>query len=245
MSTRAVKFIRDQAHPTQAMFQEVQSSEKRQRTTAAGAQAAANAFRRILTGEERHQHGNPRRDERQRSHSLSNTDPLFGWDKGVSEKKAHLCLLLKPQIVLCSDKSARSVLVLAADHVVLRNHGILDTFNADDPVSGYVMQRSVSIYSLFIYIYTSRRNYADINSLQMFQPVTGSCVDHLPLEVFVDYRCESRDFDRLVPQTHATLRYDKFNRLRLRNNVTSVAISSQGNDADMIDHLLHETVCTL
>lgn len=76
----------------------------------------------------------------------------------------------------------------------------------------------------------------------MFQPVHGASADHLPLEVFLDFRCESRDFDRLVPQTNATLRYDKFNRLRLRNDMTTVAISSKDGKLDMVDHLLHEMV---
>lgn len=76
----------------------------------------------------------------------------------------------------------------------------------------------------------------------MFQPVDGASADHLPLEVFLDLRCESRDFDRLVPQTNATLRYDKFNRLRLRNDVTTVAVSSEDGDMDLVDHLLHEMV---
>lgn len=86
------------------------------------------------------------------------------------------------------------------------------------------------------------RNYANIDRLQVFQPVDGTSADHLPLEVFLDFRCESRDFDRLVPQTNATLRYDKFNRLRLRNDTTTVAVSSWDSNMDMIDHLLHEMV---
>jgi hypothetical protein len=74
--------------------------------------------------------------------------------------------------------------------------------------------------------------------------VHGASADHLPLEVFLDFRCESRDFDRLVPQTNATFRYDKFNRLRLRNDATTVAISSKDGqvEMDMVDHLLHEMV---
>ena len=86
---------------------------------------------------------------------------------------------------------------------------------------------------------SANRNYADIKSLQVFQPVDGIMAGHLPLEVFLDFRCECREFDRLVPQTNATLRYDKFNRLRLRNNSLRLRISE---NMDMIDHLLHETV---
>ncbi|KAI6105796.1 hypothetical protein F5141DRAFT_1189568 [Pisolithus sp. B1] len=42
----------------------------------------------------------------------------------------------------------------------------------------------------------------------------------VPLEVLIDYRCESDAFDRMVPQTNATGHYDRFNRLRLRTNIT-------------------------
>jgi hypothetical protein len=62
-----------------------------------------------------------------------------------------------------------------------------------------------------------------LTSLQAFAPAniclaTDGCV---PLEVLIDFRCESEDFDRLVPPTDATFHYDRFNRLRLRNIVNS------------------------
>jgi hypothetical protein len=60
----------------------------------------------------------------------------------------------------------------------------------------------------------------------------------VPVEVLIDFRCESRDFDRLVPQTDATIHYDKFNRLRLRNDpVTNVGEVTRNNA-----HLHHQTV---
>ena len=54
----------------------------------------------------------------------------------------------------------------------------------------------------------------------MFAPSkTSSTKDEcVPVEVLVDFKCESNDFDRLVPQTEATIRYDRFNRLRLRGS---------------------------
>jgi hypothetical protein len=91
-------------------------------------------------------------------------------------------------------------------------------------------------------IMSGNRNYASIDRLQVFQPVDHASADHLPLEVFLDFRCESRDFDRLVPQTNATLRYDKFNRLRLRNDATTLAVYSNEGEMDMVDHLQHEMV---
>jgi hypothetical protein len=62
----------------------------------------------------------------------------------------------------------------------------------------------------------------------------------VPLEVLIDLRCESNDFDRLVPQTDATFHYDKFNRLRLHNNVTSAMLPPSKSDAR--DHLQDQTV---
>ena len=62
--------------------------------------------------------------------------------------------------------------------------------------------------------------------------------DYVPLEVLIDLRADNSDFDRLVPQTDATFQYDKFNRLRLRNDVTSVAKNSQHAHS----HLQNQTV---
>jgi hypothetical protein len=80
--------------------------------------------------------------------------------------------------------------------------------------------------------------------VQAFSPTQASlsadgCV---PVEVLIDFRCDTSDFDRLVPQTEATIRYDKFNRLRLRNSVTSAGDGSfkHGNS-----HLQNQTVTLL
>lgn len=139
MSARAVKFIRDQALTARIEPRKLDPEKRRPR--AGSAQAAAHAVRRMLTGDERQKSNETQRNEEPRTSKLTNADPLYGWDRGVSERKAHLCLLLKPQIILRSERSRRSIVVLAADHVILRNYGILDTFNAEDPVSGFVMQR--------------------------------------------------------------------------------------------------------
>jgi hypothetical protein len=77
----------------------------------------------------------------------------------------------------------------------------------------------------------------------MFAPSTTSTREEcVPLEVLVDLRCESREFDRLVPQTDASFRYDKFNRLRLRNDVRSTGQTATDNSQD---HLHHQTVSWL
>lgn len=68
----------------------------------------------------------------------------------------------------------------------------------------------------------------------------------VPLEVFVDYRCESKEYERLVPQTDATIQYDKFNRLRLHSKSSNVSVPSGLNDSGSAnEHMKYQTVCPL
>ncbi|GJJ07408.1 hypothetical protein Clacol_001610 [Clathrus columnatus] len=198
LSARAVKFIRDQepAVSTEVTYDSPMNSRQ------GNAHLAAKAVRKILSGE-----------GREDPDTSKGRDSLLGWEHGISEYKAHLCLLLKPQVVLQSNHPQDFTLLLAADHVVLRNHGIVDDANVEDHVSGLIMQRQAS-------------------------PNPASTT-HLPFEVFLDIRCESHEFKRIVPQTHATLRYDKFNKLRLRNNVTTLS-STLKQDKGAMDHLMYE-----
>ena len=87
------------------------------------------------------------------------------------------------------------------------------------------------------------RNFAWLTGLQTFSPsaTNTSGKDYVPLEILIDLRADNSDFDRLVPQTDATFQYDKFNRLRLRNDVTSVTKTSQHLHA----HLQNQTVCVI
>ncbi|EKM59200.1 uncharacterized protein PHACADRAFT_169675 [Phanerochaete carnosa HHB-10118-sp] len=224
MATRAVKFIRDQALAAIANLQHgAEEGRHRGSIAATSAQAAAQAVRKILGGGD---------DDRRPSVDISVEpnaqhpdikDPLKGWSEGVSLSKAHFCLLLKPQIVLRSETSTESVCVLAAVQGKLQSYHILDDANVDDPISGRVMSR----------------NFASLTGLQAFSPSAinkfGQGV--VPLEVLIDLKCGTNFFDRLVPQTDATLQYDKFNRLRLRNNVNSVTRKSSDSDDQSVNHL--------
>lgn len=79
--------------------------------------------------------------------------------------------------------------------------------------------------------------------MQTFSPSAENTTNegYVPLEILLDLRCENSAFDRLIPQTDAILQYDKFNRLRLRNNVTSVGRISSSSD-EPLDHLKNQIV---
>ncbi|KAH9938206.1 golgi-body localization protein domain-containing protein [Fomitopsis serialis] len=226
MATRAVKFIRDQAR---TVLVDTPQEKEQHRGPVASAQAAALAVRNFLVGD----HASSHAGEDSQYPSLDTPgpmDPLGGWSDGVSLRKSHFCLLLKPQIVLRSgndtDTGPDSVCILAALQGKLSSFAILDDANADDPVSGKVMSR----------------NFASVSGLQVFSPSAANTSGEgsVPLEVLIDLRCENKAFDRLVPQTDASFQYDKFNRLRLRNDITSIAHTTEDRDRQH-DHLHNQT----
>lgn len=105
-----------------------------------GAQAAANLLRKILTGES----GPETAVHTSEDPLLKAPDvvyPLSGWSDGVSLRKSHFCLLLKPQIVLRSETHLDSVCVLAAVQAKLQSFAIMDNINVEDPISGKIMTR--------------------------------------------------------------------------------------------------------
>jgi hypothetical protein len=103
---------------------------------ASSAQAAAHALRKILTGERTVHVSEDHLPQVQDA-----MDPLSGWSDGVTLRKSHFCLLLKPQIVLRSEANADSVCVLAAVQAKLQSFAIMDESNVEDPVSGKIMSR--------------------------------------------------------------------------------------------------------
>ncbi|KAJ7498810.1 golgi-body localization protein domain-containing protein [Mycena latifolia] len=215
MATRAVKFIRDQAEDGSIL-----AGPDKHRSLG-HAQAAAHALRKILSGHERKS-----LDEGPAHEAPIDSNPLDGWFEGVSLQKGHCCLLLKPQIVLRDESTSGHTCVVAAVQAKLQSYAIMDDSNVEDPISGKVMSRT----------------FTTLSGLQTFSPASADysgdgCV---PLEVLIDFRCESNDFERLVPQTDATFHYDKFNRLRLRNNVTSVVRSASEKPGLGNHNHLHE-----
>ncbi|KXN86435.1 UPF0648 protein C3H5.09c [Leucoagaricus sp. SymC.cos] len=216
LAARAVKFIRDQAKAAR-VAPDADVKERRQNSVNT-AQLAASALRKMLRGEG----GKSSVEVEDQEHMGLQTDPLDGWSDGVTLRKAHCCFLLKPQVVL-RDEDSGDVCVAAAIQAKLQSFAILDNANIDDPISGKIMSR----------------NYTSLSGFQALAPVHDARPTRLriPLEVLIDLRCESQQFERIVPQTDATFHYDKFNRLRLRNQVTSdLSVTSSADPVSSITH---------
>ncbi|KAF5387705.1 hypothetical protein D9615_000498 [Tricholomella constricta] len=233
MATRAVKFIRDQAEAAlddlDDLDDDSDESEEDPKNWAATATAhmAASTLKKMLKGDSSKPSVELITGKERAAQLPEEFDPLQGWCEGVSLRKSHSCLLLKPQIVM-REEGSKHALIVAAAQAKLQVFAVMDNYNADDPVCGKVMSRS----------------HMSLSGLQTFAPSSLIPTEnvYVPLEVLIDLRCESNAFDQLVPQTDATFHYDKFNRLRLRNNITSVTRASTDRSASSRDsHLQDQT----
>lgn len=142
-----MKFIRDQALAAIDELQKDAEQDKHKGPAASAQTAAAQAVRKILGGGENTSGGRTSIDITSQPdfQNATSKDPMRGWSDGVSLRKSHFCLLLKPQVVLRSEASAESVCILAAVQGKMQSYRIMDDANADDPISGKVMSR----YGLF------------------------------------------------------------------------------------------------
>lgn len=142
MSPSAVKFIRDQHHEQVGFVDDSVDDHSSHKSPAAVAQAALQSLRKTLGRDGEPQAvSNRLEDDVDDSSPPPTLDPLDGWSQGVSLKRSHFCVLLKPQIVLQSETNTDSVCVVAAGLAKLQTNVIVDDSNADDPVSGTIMNR--------------------------------------------------------------------------------------------------------
>lgn len=135
-------------------------------------------------------------------------EPGYGISKEFSINKSNVCVFLKPQIVLQSERDKDSSLVITAVRGRLQNYSVRDEALDDDSINERALYR----------------NFASLDGLQVFHP-TAECSSFLrpdlgqfgfafvPLETLIASSAPSRDFDRVVPLTDASMQYDKFNKV--------------------------------
>lgn len=81
-----------------------------------------------------------------------------------------------------------------------------------------------------------------MTAMQAFYPADRSEEGNgfVPLEILLDIRSQTDDFERIIPQTSASLQYDKFNQLRLRNSARSKreSLSLFSNDTHLGNNMV-------
>ncbi|KIW00215.1 uncharacterized protein PV09_08255 [Verruconis gallopava] len=163
----------------------------------------------------------------------------------IAQNGYHL-RLIAPQIQLQSEKNMKAAVLVTSKGMQLKVVQIMDKDRLTDEVSGLVQRRfTAGMDSVQIFV-TSSKNFSP-EFLRMYAGnrygtrAGSSWPPWVPLEAMFDFNIDPFGFQRVVERTSVSMRYDKFNTLRLKYNddVTSGQGNEQGNDQDenRIDHV--------
>lgn len=131
--------------------------------------------------------------------------------------------LIAPQIQLQSEKNPKSVILIAAKGMQLKVLQIMDKNRMMDEVSGLVQRRfSAAMDSLQIFVTSTKTFSTEYLHMYSGNHYGGRAGEYwppwVPLEVMFEFLNNPYGFSRVVHRTSASLRYDKFNNLRLKYN---------------------------
>ncbi|KAH6664363.1 mitochondrial protein from FMP27-domain-containing protein [Plectosphaerella plurivora] len=131
--------------------------------------------------------------------------------------------VIAPQLQFQSDKNKKNVVLLTAKGMELKIVEVMDRERLSDPVSGLVQRRFlVSMDSTQFFV--THQKWFSTHLVSMYAgsqygtPVSTSWPPWVPMEVMFDFKTDPFGFKRVVQKTSATLRYDKYNTLRLKYN---------------------------
>ncbi|POS87663.1 hypothetical protein EPUL_002910 [Erysiphe pulchra] len=145
--------------------------------------------------------------------------------------------LIAPQIQLQSEKNPMAVVLVTAKGMEAKVIEIMDKDRVLDNVSGLV-QRKFSVEMESIQFFVTHQKWFSSQLLSMYlgnrygAPDDSAWPPWVPMEVMFDYEVDPFGFKRVVQKTSASLRYDKFNTLRLEYNDE---VSSENNSEHKLD----------
>lgn len=142
---------------------------------------------------------------------------------GYMAQNTYHLRLIAPQIQLQSEKNPKAVVLVTARGMRLKVVQIMDKDRLSDDVSGLVQTRySTEMDNLQFFVTTKELLSSDFLRMYAGEPygtVSGSAwPPWAPVEAMFDFDIHTYGFSRVVQRTSASLRYDKFNQLRLKYN---------------------------
>ncbi|EMC98445.1 hypothetical protein BAUCODRAFT_121314 [Baudoinia panamericana UAMH 10762] len=131
--------------------------------------------------------------------------------------------LIAPQIQLQSEKNPKSAVLVTAKGMQLKIVEIMDKANVNDDVSGLVQRRFTAAADSLQMFVTSTKTFSmeffHMYSANLYGAKAGTqWPPWVPMEIMFEYQTNPYGFNRVVHRTSASLRYDKYNNLRLKYN---------------------------
>ncbi|KAJ5178384.1 FMP27 domain of unknown function DUF2405 [Penicillium coprophilum] len=264
MSRRAVKFIldiveeQDRNKRRQSKMSKTQTrsstrssytDEDEEEVDERIADLLSDAKRFVNVAEQEPSDPNPRADSNSQADSNPQSSPNSdnSSENIVPEftpQNSYHLRLIAPQIQLLSEKNQKSVLLVAAKGMELKVVSIMDKARVADDVSGLIQRRFfLEMDGAQFFVATQKKLMANLQFYagNKYGNAPGSAwPPWLTLEAMFDFELNPFGFSRIVQKTSATLRYDKFNNLRLKYN-EEVATGQQGphpeDQEDRIDSI--------
>lgn len=179
-------------------------------------QLLSDAKRYVYVDDQEEPSDSPKRPGSRSGDSTANIAPEF-----TPQNSYHL-RLIAPQIQLQSEKNQKSVLLVAAKGMQLKVVSIMDKERVSDDVSGLVQRRfSLDMDGAQFFVATQKKLMAHLKFYagNKYGNLPGSAwPPWLTLEAMFDFELNPFGFSRIVQKTSASLRYDKYNNLRLKYN---------------------------
>ncbi|SMY21168.1 unnamed protein product [Zymoseptoria tritici ST99CH_1A5] len=131
--------------------------------------------------------------------------------------------LIAPQVQLQSEKNSKSAVLFTAKGMQLKVVQIMEKDKIDDDVSGLVQRRFTAAADSVQMFVTSTKTfsteYLHFYSANRYGVKAGTYwPPWVPMEVMFEFHTNPYGFHRIVQRTSASLRYDKYNTLRLKHN---------------------------
>jgi hypothetical protein len=179
--------------------------------------------------------------------------PLVGTDNAnahiageFTPQNSYHLRLIAPQIQLQSEKNPKDAALVTAKGMELKVIEVMDKGRISDDVSGLVQRRfSVGMDSTQFFVTHQKWFSSQLLSLYSGShygtPTGSSWPPWVPMEVMFDFKVDPFGFQRVVQKTSASLRYDKYNTLRLKyGDEVNTAESNTENPENVesrMDHL--------
>ncbi|KAH0538411.1 hypothetical protein FGG08_005011 [Glutinoglossum americanum] len=155
--------------------------------------------------------------------------------------------LIAPQIQLQSEKNPKAAVLLTAKGMQLKVVQIMDKDRVADDVSGLVQRRFSADMDSVQFFVTDQKRFST-QSLSLYSgnrygaPAGSVWPPWVPFEVMFNFETNPSGFSRVVQKTSASLRYDKYNSLRLKyndevTNADALETQSPENIESRIDQL--------
>lgn len=145
--------------------------------------------------------------------------------------------VIAPQMQLQSDKNKKHVVLVTAKGMELKVVEVMDKARISDVVSGLVQRRfMVNMDSTQFFVthqkwFTSQLQSSMYSGSTYGTPAGSAWPPWVPMEIMFDFKADPFGFRRVVQKTSATLRYDKYNTLRLKYNDEVSRSGGEGSSA--------------